>query len=59
MTLNFPPIQPLRTGISVLARAPSVCAIYRRAKNGRLVLVGAAMPGRFGFGQRTKKKGVR
>jgi hypothetical protein len=44
MTFNFPPIQPLRVQFDKDARRPSICAVYRKAKNGRMVLVRAVLP---------------
>lgn len=50
MTINFPRVQDLRTGIRGVSKAPGVCSIYQRVK-GRMCLVGAVLPGsKFGPG---------
>lgn len=52
-------LQPLRTGFRLNALAPSVVTIYRKAKNGRLVITGAVLPKspvKFAFGTRTKRR---
>ena len=46
MTINFPPVLPLRTQFSKDATRPSIVSIYKPDKRGRLKLVRAVIPGK-------------
>lgn len=46
MTINFPPILPLRTGMPADVRRPGAIVIYKPDKRGRLRIERLVVPGK-------------